>query len=82
MRLIHRGDRGAAVRDIQRRLLAANVVMVAFLWWVAGDTQRWIEMGAWSRAQWMTLKLARLKLLGGQQPILDRLEQLIGAAEL
>jgi putative peptidoglycan lipid II flippase len=42
-----------------RRMLwqvgAANVVMVAFLWWVAGDTQRWIEMGAWQRAQWMTL---------------------------
>jgi putative peptidoglycan lipid II flippase len=42
-----------------RRMLwqvaAANVVMVAFLWWVAGDTQRWIEMGAWQRAQWMSL---------------------------
>lgn len=34
------------------------------------------------RAEWMTLSLARQKLLGGQQPILDRLEQLIGAAEL
>jgi putative peptidoglycan lipid II flippase len=42
-----------------RRMLwqvaAGNLLMVAFLWWVAGDTQRWIEMGAWSRAQWMTL---------------------------
>jgi len=37
------------------RVLAGNVVMIAFLWWIAGDTQRWIEMGAWSRAQWMTL---------------------------
>jgi putative peptidoglycan lipid II flippase len=37
------------------QVAAANVVMVAFLWWVAGDTQRWIEMGAWQRAQWMTL---------------------------
>jgi predicted NUDIX family NTP pyrophosphohydrolase len=34
------------------------------------------------RAEWMTLSRARQKLLGGQQPILDRLEQLIGAAEL
>lgn len=42
-----------------RRMLwqvaAGNVLMVAFLWWVAGDTQRWVEMGAWARAQWMTL---------------------------
>jgi putative peptidoglycan lipid II flippase len=42
-----------------RRMLwqvaAGNVAMVAFLWWVAGDTQRWIEMGAWARVQWMSL---------------------------
>ena len=42
-----------------RRMLvqvaAGTVVMAAFLWFVAGDTQRWLEMGAWSRAQWMTL---------------------------
>jgi putative peptidoglycan lipid II flippase len=37
------------------QVLAGNVVMIAFLWFVAGDTQRWVEMGAWSRAQWMTL---------------------------
>jgi putative peptidoglycan lipid II flippase len=37
------------------QVAAGNLLMVAFLWWVAGDTQRWIEMGAWSRAQWMTL---------------------------
>jgi putative peptidoglycan lipid II flippase len=37
------------------QLAAANVVMLAFLWWVAGDTQRWIEMGAWQRVQWMSL---------------------------
>ena len=34
------------------------------------------------RVEWMTLSQARQKLLRGQQPILDRLEQLIGAAEL
>jgi len=48
-----------------RRMLwqvaVGNVVMIAFLWFVAGDTQRWIEMGAWSRAQWMTL----LVVVGG-----------------
>jgi putative peptidoglycan lipid II flippase len=37
------------------QVLAGNLVMVAFLWWVSGDTQRWIEMGAWARAQWMSL---------------------------
>lgn len=34
------------------------------------------------RAEWMTLALAREKLIGGQQPILDRLEQLIGTVRL
>jgi predicted NUDIX family NTP pyrophosphohydrolase len=34
------------------------------------------------RAEWMTLSRAREKLLAGQRAILDRLEQLIGAAEL
>jgi putative peptidoglycan lipid II flippase len=37
------------------QVVAGNAVMIAFLWFVAGDTQRWIDMGAWSRAQWMTL---------------------------
>jgi putative peptidoglycan lipid II flippase len=37
------------------QVLAGNAVMVGFLWLVAGETQRWIEMGAWSRTQWMTL---------------------------
>jgi putative peptidoglycan lipid II flippase len=37
------------------QVVAGNVVMITFLWFVAGDTQRWIEMSAWSRAQWMTL---------------------------
>ena len=30
------------------------------------------------RAEWMTLEVARRKLIGGQQPFLDRLEQLVG----
>ncbi len=37
------------------QVAAGNVAMVAFLWWVAGDTERWIEMGAWARVQWMSL---------------------------
>jgi len=45
-----------------RRLLvqiaSATVLMCAFLWWLAGDTARWIEMGAWQRVQWMSLLVA------------------------
>ena len=32
--------------------------MVAFLWWLAGDTQRWLDMGAWQRVGWMSLLVA------------------------
>jgi len=32
------------------------------------------------RAEWMTLEIARKKLIGGQQPFLDRLEQLVGTS--
>jgi putative peptidoglycan lipid II flippase len=45
----------AGWRRMLWQVLAGNVVMVAFLWFVAGDTQRWIDMGAWARVQWMTL---------------------------
>jgi putative peptidoglycan lipid II flippase len=37
------------------QVFAAVVLMTAFLLFVAGDTERWIAMGAWSRIQWMTL---------------------------
>jgi putative peptidoglycan lipid II flippase len=37
------------------QVFAAVALMTAFLWFVAGDTERWIAMGAWSRVQWMTL---------------------------
>jgi predicted NUDIX family NTP pyrophosphohydrolase len=33
------------------------------------------------RAEWMTLDVARKKLIGGQQPFLDRLEQVVRTAE-
>jgi predicted NUDIX family NTP pyrophosphohydrolase len=29
------------------------------------------------RAEWMSLTIARTKLIGGQQPFLDRLEELL-----
>jgi len=45
-------------RTVLLQVAAGNALMVAFLWWVGGDTQRWLEMGAWQRAQWMTLLVA------------------------
>jgi putative peptidoglycan lipid II flippase len=45
----------AGWRRLVVQLVVANAVMVAFLLYLAGDTSRWIEMGAWSRVQWMTL---------------------------
>jgi len=42
-------------RRMLLQVLVGNVLMVAFLWWVAGDTQRWLDMGGWARAQWMAL---------------------------
>jgi putative peptidoglycan lipid II flippase len=35
------------------QVLAGNVLMGAFLWFVAGDTQRWLDMNAWQRVGWM-----------------------------
>jgi putative peptidoglycan lipid II flippase len=37
------------------QVLAANVAMGLFLWFVAGDTQRWLDMSAWHRVGWMGL---------------------------
>jgi len=42
-------------RRMLGQVAVANVLMAAFLWWVAGGTQRWIDMHAMQRAQWMTL---------------------------
>ena len=36
-------------------LFACVVLMTPFLWLGAGDTERWIVMGAWSLIQWMAL---------------------------
>jgi putative peptidoglycan lipid II flippase len=33
----------------------ATVLMTAVLWWLSGDTGRWLDWGAWQRARWMTL---------------------------
>jgi putative peptidoglycan lipid II flippase len=38
--------------------LAGNVLMGAFLWIVAGDTQHWLEMHAWQRVGWMCVLVA------------------------
>jgi putative peptidoglycan lipid II flippase len=37
------------------QVLAGNVAMGAFLWLLAGDTQRWLEMGALQRVGWMAI---------------------------
>jgi putative peptidoglycan lipid II flippase len=37
------------------QVLAGNVLMGLFLWWLAGDTQRWLDMSAWHRVGWMGL---------------------------
>jgi putative peptidoglycan lipid II flippase len=37
------------------QVLAGNVAMGLFLWFVAGDTERWIQMDAWHRVGWMTI---------------------------
>jgi putative peptidoglycan lipid II flippase len=35
------------------QILAGNIAMGLFLWFVAGDTQRWLDMNAWHRIGWM-----------------------------
>jgi len=50
--------RGMGWRRLLVQILSATVLMCAFLWWLAGDTARWIEMGGWQRAQWMSLLVA------------------------
>ena len=40
------------------QVLAGNVVMGLFLWYVAGDTQRWLDMNAWHRIGWMGVLVA------------------------
>jgi putative peptidoglycan lipid II flippase len=46
---------GPGFRQMLWQVVAANVVMVAFLWFVGGDTQRWIDMNTWYRVGWMTV---------------------------
>jgi putative peptidoglycan lipid II flippase len=42
-------------RRLLLQVLVASLLLCAFLWWLAGDTARWIAMGAWQRTQWMSL---------------------------
>ena len=37
------------------QVVAGNAAMGLFLWLLAGDTQRWIDMNAWQRVGWMTV---------------------------
>jgi putative peptidoglycan lipid II flippase len=37
------------------QVFAGLALMTTFLWLAAGDTGRWLAMGAWLRVQWMTL---------------------------
>ena len=45
-------------RKLLVQAAAGNVVMVAFLLLLAGDTARWIGMRAWERVGWMSLLVA------------------------
>jgi len=49
---------GPGWRRLLMQVAIATVLMCAFLWWLAGSTTRWIEMGTWQRVQWMTLLVA------------------------
>jgi putative peptidoglycan lipid II flippase len=49
---------GPGWRRLLLQVAAATVLMCAFLWWLAGSTARWIDMGTWQRVQWMTLLVA------------------------
>jgi putative peptidoglycan lipid II flippase len=54
------------------RVLVANAVMAALLWWMAGDLARWLAWGNWQRASWLlacvaagiSVYFATLALLG------------------
>jgi putative peptidoglycan lipid II flippase len=46
---------GPGFRRMLGQVLAANVVMVAFLWALAGGTGRWIAMTVWHRVGWMSV---------------------------
>lgn len=35
------------------RVLVANAVMAALLWWMAGDLSQWLAWGNWQRAGWL-----------------------------
>jgi putative peptidoglycan lipid II flippase len=60
--MLYRGLRRAHVlhhapgwRQVWVQVIAGNVLMGLFLWFVAGDTQRWIEMRTLQRLEWMGL---------------------------
>jgi putative peptidoglycan lipid II flippase len=45
-------------RKMLVQALTGNVLMGLFLWFVAGDTQRWLTMHTWHRVGWMAVLVA------------------------
>jgi putative peptidoglycan lipid II flippase len=63
--MLYRGLRRAHVlhhapgwRAMLAQVVAGNVLMGLFLWYVAGSTDRWLAMHTLQRMQWMTLLVA------------------------
>ena len=48
-------EHGPGLGRMLWQVLAGNVLMLAFLLWLAGDTDRWIAMDTLSRVGWMSL---------------------------
>ncbi len=48
-------EHGPGWRRMLLQVALATVLMTAVLWWLSGDTGRWLDWGAWQRARWMTL---------------------------
>jgi putative peptidoglycan lipid II flippase len=44
---------GSGWRRLAVQMLVANALLVGFLWWLGGDTERWLATGTWQRVLWM-----------------------------
>jgi putative peptidoglycan lipid II flippase len=49
---------GPGWKPLWMRVLVANLAMVAFLWWFAGNTGAWLAMSAWQRVLHMSVLVA------------------------
>jgi putative peptidoglycan lipid II flippase len=45
---------GPGWKKLALQMLVANALLVGFLWWFGGDTERWLATGAWQRVLWMS----------------------------